>query len=66
MLEQQDPTDMNRQFTYGSQLSSSSLAVDSHKQQLLCTGLEWVLLCVAGGGDNKKSIFLVATTASPK
>ena len=31
MLVQRDPTDMNGQFTYGSQLSSNSLAVDSHR-----------------------------------
>eukprot|EP00957_Ditylum_brightwellii_P055062 4173638-Ditylum_brightwellii.AAC.1 len=31
MLELHDPTDMNKQFTYGSQLSSNILTVDSHE-----------------------------------
>eukprot|EP00957_Ditylum_brightwellii_P116051 8853412-Ditylum_brightwellii.AAC.1 len=42
------PTDMNGQFTYGSQLSSNRLAVDSYKSLLLGPGLGWTVLCATG------------------
>eukprot|EP00957_Ditylum_brightwellii_P070129 5327008-Ditylum_brightwellii.AAC.1 len=66
MLVQRDPTEMNRQFTYGSQQSSNSLAVDSHRPRNTQQAPLFFQENNGGGNDNKKNILFVTPATPPK
>eukprot|EP00957_Ditylum_brightwellii_P137894 10513418-Ditylum_brightwellii.AAC.1 len=64
MLTQCNPTYMNGKFTYGSQQSSNSLSVDSHRPSNIQQALSFFHKN-DGGGDNKKNILFVAPASPP-